>query len=66
MDDQPEENKLNEQIKEAHRIVKSRVSKTEDVWIKAQIVKAAKASSTQLNTAENRKFSFRQGAACEF
>lgn len=66
MDDQPEDGKLTDAIKEAHRVAKTQVLVMEDSAVKTQITRASKAASGQLNTAEFRKFIFRQGAACDF
>ena len=67
MDDQPEEKKLDEAIKEAHRVAKTLVTtKIDDSSVRTLITKATKAASGQLNTADFRKYAFRQGAACDF
>ena len=65
-DNQPEENKLEAFIKKCHSQVKSKVIDTDDSWLKGEIAKAEKATPNQLNTADFRKYFFRQGAAREF
>ena len=65
-DDQPDDGKLEAVFKKVHNAVKSKIKPTDEAWIKGEIAKAEKASSNQLNTAEFRKFAFRQGAACTF
>ena len=67
IDDQPDSDaKLDTAISEAHRVIKTVIGKTEDSWIRDQIVKAKNATASQLNTQEFRRYAFRQGAACEF
>ena len=66
-DNQPEDDsKLEAFIKKCHSTVKSKVTDTEDTWLRGEIAKVEKATPNQLNTADFRKYFFRQGAAREF